>query len=71
MLISGLCPTWALDVAHVDGLAPCLPPLDALQLLLQTLQLEDQGALLCAQSLQHRLFLDQRLRQLVQSALQL
>ena len=56
----------------MDGLpAARRPSLGALQLLLQPLQLEGQGALLRAERLQHGLLLDQRLRQLVQTALQL
>ena len=59
-------------MAHVDGLpAAGCPSLGVLQLLLQPLQLEGQRALLRAQRLQHGLLLDQRLRQLVQAALQL
>ena len=66
--------TWPrpLQAAHVDGLPSAGPrPLRALQLLLQPLQLKQQRALLCAQSLQHGLLLDQRLRQLVEAVLQL
>ena len=64
-------PTWSLEAAHVDGRPSTLSSLSVLQLLLQTLQLEDQGAFFCAQSLQHGLLLDQRLCQLVESILQL
>lgn len=63
--------TRPLHAGHVDGGASALAALRALQLLLQPLQLEDQRALLRAQRLQHGLLLDQRLRQLVQSTLQL
>ena len=56
----------------MDGLpAAGCSSLGVLQLLLQPLQLEGQRALLRAQRLQHGLLLDQRLRQLVQAALQL
>lgn len=64
-------PTWSLQAAHVDGLPSTLSSLSVLQLLLQTLQLEDQGAFFRAESLQHRLLLDQRLCQLVETILQL
>ncbi|TNN64168.1 hypothetical protein EYF80_025666 [Liparis tanakae] len=57
--------------AHVDGRPSALSSLGVLQLLFQPLQLKDQGAFLRAQSLQHRLLLDQRLRQQVETILQL
>lgn len=64
--------TRPLDAAHVDGGAPgARTPLGFLELLLQALQLEDQWAFLCAQSLQHGLLLDQRFSQLMQAVLQL
>lgn len=63
--------TWSLHGSHVDVRATALASLDTLELLLQPLQLEDEGALLGAQGLQHCLFLDQCLSQLVQAPLQL
>lgn len=63
--------TWSLKTAHVDGGPSTRSSLSALQLLFQTLQLKEQGAFFCSQSLQHRLLLDQRLRQLVETILQL
>lgn len=56
---------------HVDVRAAALASLHALQLLLEPLQLEDEGTLLRAQSLQHGLFLDQSLGELMQTAFEL
>lgn len=63
--------TWNLEATDVDGLTSSLTSLSVLQLLFQALQLEHQRALFCAQSLQHGLFLDQCLSQLVETVLQL
>lgn len=63
--------TWNLEAADVNGLTSALTSLSVLQLLLQTLQLEHQRALFRAQRLQHGLFLDQCLGQLVETVLQL
>lgn len=64
-------PTCSVHGCHVDVRAATRASLHALQLLLKTLQLEDERALLRAQSLQHGLFLDQSLGELMQTTFEL